>query len=86
MTVVGPVLEAKDDEIRRQRTVIRSAGSAAENAVGERVEVLELNARASERVRCAAWLDRNGFPDAASLLNSWAIALAAVSTRNVRQP
>ncbi len=86
MTVVGPVLEAKDDEIRRQRTVIRSAGSAAENAVGERVKVLELNARSSERVRCVVYLNRNGFAEAAGLLNSWAIGLAAVNTRNVRQP
>ena len=68
MTVTGPVLEAKDDEITRLRRVLKSAGSAAENAVGKRVEVIELSARASERVRCAAYLDHNGFPDAAGLL------------------
>ena len=78
MTVTGPVLEAKDDEIRRQRTVIQSVGAAVENAVGERVEVLEASARASERVRCAAYLDREGFTDAASLLRSWAAARRAM--------
>lgn len=68
MVVVGPVIDAKDDEIRRLRTVIRSAAAAAENAVGERLAVLELNARASERVRCAAYLDSIGFTDAAGVL------------------
>lgn len=80
MTVVAPVLEAKDDEIRRLCRVVKSAGSAAENAVGERLTVVEANARASERKRCADYLNSNGFTDAASLLRSWAIALAAVNT------
>ena len=68
MTVVGPVLEAKDDQITRLHAAVRSAAAVAENAVGERLEVLELNARASERVRCAAHLDSLGFTDAAGRL------------------
>ena len=68
MTVAGPVLEAKDAEIARLRAAVKTAGSIAEDAVGERLAVLELNARASERVRCAAYLDGIGFTDAAGLL------------------
>ena len=49
--------------------------------MGERVEVLELNARSSERVRCAAYLDSLGFTEAASLL-----AMRTVGLANVRQP
>lgn len=79
MTVVAPVLEAKNDEIRRQRIVIGSAGAAAEKAVGERLAVLEASARASERVRCAEYLNSNGFTEAASLLRSWAAARSVVN-------
>ena len=84
MTVVGPVLEAKDAEITHLRRTLRSAASAAENAVGERLTVLEGNTRASERRRCADYLDREGFTEAASLLRSWAIALAAVTGSGLR--
>ena len=40
MTVVGPVLEAKDEEITHLCRTLKSAASAAENAVGERLRYL----------------------------------------------
>ncbi len=78
MTVAGPVLEAKDDEITRKdeeitrlRAAAGFAATAAESmAAGECVTVLELSARASERVRCAAYLDSTGFTDAADALTA----------------
>lgn len=68
MTVAGPVLDAKDDEIVRLRAAVRSAASVAGNVLGGRLAVLMENARASERVRCAAYLDSIGFTDAAGVL------------------
>ena len=80
MTVVGPVLEAKDAEITHLRRTLRSAASAAENAVGERLTVLEGNTRASEQRRCVDFLDSQGFTEAASLLSNWAASRRALST------
>ncbi len=88
MAVVGPVLEAKDAEITRLRAVTEvAAGVTEKNAAGECVTVLEVAARASERVservRCAALLDSLGFTDAADALTSRPAARAAdVRERN----
>ncbi len=85
MTVARPVLEAKDDEITRLRVIAGFAATVAESAAGECVTVLELAARASERVRCAALLDSLGFTEAADALTAHPGA-RALDARKTGQP